>query len=139
MVSGDTAVDNTTSGFITLEEITLATTGNPTSYEWGIARPYSSTSACLLSSSTGASPSFTPDVEGYYTVVCVVDGVTTYVLRIAVLSVASISTLTTLRFLPVADSQVPTPATGVTVYYSSTQSALVEKKTDGTVHTVTIS
>lgn len=138
MVSGDAAVDNTTSGFIALERVTLSTTGTPTSYAWGLAKPSDSTSSCALSSDTAASPTFSPDVQGYYTITCVVDGVTTYILRVAVLSIAAGSTLSTIRFLPIADSQVPTPATGSTVYWSSTQGALAEKLSTGAVKVITV-
>lgn len=138
MVSGDTAVDQTTSGFVTLDEITLSTTGTPASYAWGCAKPSASTDRAVLSSRTAASPTITPDVAGYYTITCVVDGTTTYILRIAVALVAAVSTLTVIRFVPIADAAVPTPASGRSVYYSSTAGAMVEKRPDGTVHTLDV-
>lgn len=138
MVAGDTAADNTTSGFIALEEVALSTTGTPVSYLWGLSKPSGSTARCALNSTTAASPVFTPDVQGYYVVTCVIDGTTTYILRVAVAQVADVTSLTTIRFLPIADASVPTPATGRTVYYSSTQSAMVEKRPDGTVHVITV-
>ncbi len=138
MVSGDTAADQVTSGFVALEEITLTTTGTPTSYVWGLSKPSGSTARTALSSTTAASPTFTPDVEGYFVVTCLLDGTTLYILRIAVADDASVTTVSTLKFLPIADSLVPVPATGRTVYYSSTQSALVEKRPDNTVHVITV-
>jgi hypothetical protein len=58
---------------------------------------------------------------------------TTYILRISVTQLAVSYALEALRLSPVADSQVATPATGVALYYSSTQSALCTKNSAGTV------
>jgi hypothetical protein len=138
MIAGDTAVDQTTSGFVELDEISLSTTGTPTSYAWGIAKPAASTDRAVLSSRTDASPVFTPDVEGYYTVTCVVNGTTVYILRIAVARVGTVSTLSVLRFTPLTDASVPTPATGRSVYFSIDAGAMVEKRPDGTVHTIDV-
>jgi hypothetical protein len=134
MLAAETAADKAVSGYITLEEIALATTPTGTAYSWSIAKPSAATSRSDLDSTTDAGPAFTPDVEGYYTISCVVDSATTYIIRIAVALVASVSTLTTVRFIPVANASVPTPATGRTVYFSIESAALVEKRSDGTVH-----
>ena len=123
--------DGTCAGFISAEQITLSTTPTGSGYSWGLARPSASTAA--LNSTTAASPTLTPDVDGYYTVTCTVDSATSYVLRLSVAAPASVSTLTAIRFLPTTDASVAAPATGVIVYYSSTCSALVQVDTAGTI------
>lgn len=138
MVAGDTAVDNTTSGFVALEDVALSTTGTPTSRAWGLSKPSNSTRRCVLSSDSDASPTFTPDVGGYYVVTCVVDGTTVYILRVSVSAIGEVTTQTAIRLTPIANAAVPTPATGRTVYFSSDASALVEKRPDGTVHTIDV-
>lgn len=134
MLGAETAADKATSGYITLETITCSTTPTGTNYVWSQTKPAGSTVRSDLSASTGASVTFTPDIEGQYLVTCVVDSTTTYVIRMAAVNISAVSTVGTIRLLPLADSQVPTPATGRTVYYSSTQNAVVEKRPDGTVH-----
>lgn len=138
MVSGDTSVDDSETGYLAREAITLSTTGTPTTRLWALAKPSGSGSLCVLSSDTGATPTFTPDVEGYYVVTCLIDGVTLYILRIAVASVANISTLTAFRLLPVANATVPTPASGATVFYSTDESGLAAKLSDGSVVTLDV-
>jgi hypothetical protein len=138
MLAAETAADKAAAGWVTREQVTLTVTPTGTSYAWSIAKPSASGSACALSATSGASVTFTPDVEGYFTVVCVVDGSTTYVLRMAVVAVASATTLSVSRLLPLSDSQVATPSTGVALYYSSTQSGLSYKDTSGVVHKVTV-
>jgi hypothetical protein len=138
MVSGDTAVDKSTSGYITAEQITLSTTPTGTDYVWGLSKPAGSTGRSALSAGTGASVTLTPDVEGTYTVTAVVDSTTTYVIRIACVHISAVSTLGALHLIPIANSQVPTPSSGRTVYFSSDSGALVEKRTDGTVHTIDV-
>lgn len=134
MVDGDTAVDNAASGFVALEEVVLTTTPTGSSYSWALAKPSDSTARCVLSSTTVASPTITPDVGGFYTLTCVVDGVTTYVLRISVEAIASVATLTATRYVPIANVSVPTPATGRTVFSSVDLNALAEKLPDGNTY-----
>lgn len=138
MVDGDTAVDKSVTGYITSEQVVLTTTPTGTTYSWAMSKPAGSTARSDLSDSDDASVTFSPDVEGTYLVTVVVDGTTTYVIRIACVNISAVSTLGALRFLPIANSQVPTPAAGRTVYFSSDANALVEKRPDGTVHVFTV-
>lgn len=138
MVDGDTAVDKSVSGYLTAEQIVLTTTPTGSTYSWAISKPAGATARSDLSDSDDASITFSPDVEGTYLVTVVVDGSTTYVIRIACVHISAVSTLGALHFLPIANSQVPTPASGRTVYYSSDAAALVEKRPDGTVHVITV-
>ncbi len=139
MSSGDTAVDKSVSGYIGNEQIVLTTSPAGSGYSWALSRPSNSTARSDLDDATAATPTFTPDVPGMYVVTVTVDSVTAYVLRIAVLSVAVTRFGEVNLYLPIADSQVPTPTIGRAVYFSSTQNAMVEKRPDGTVHTFTTS
>ena len=134
MASG--TADAAVSGYLVGEEITLTTLPTGTEYAWTISKPSDSTSRADLSDDTGASVRFSPDVEGYYVVTCTVDSSTVYILRIAAVSVGVVADRSVMRFSPLADSQVPTPATGVSLYYSSTQSSLAFKTTAGAVYTL---
>ncbi len=133
--SASTAADSSVSGYLTGEQITLTTTPTGSSYAWTLSAPSGSTRA-VLTSSTSSAPQFKPDVEGYYVVTVTVDSSTVYVLRIATVNVGTVSTIGATRLLPLADSQVSTPSTGVSLYYSSTQSSLAIKLTDGSVETI---
>lgn len=136
MVSGDTEADKSVTGYVIGEQITLTTYPTGTNYVWGHAIPSgSSTTRAGLSSTTAAAPTFTPDTSGTFLVNVNVDG-TTYVIRIGVVAISTSETLQTFRFLAVSDTSVPTPSQGATLYYSSTQTALCVKQTDGTVYTV---
>jgi hypothetical protein len=130
-----TAADSSISGYVAGERITLTTTPTGTSYAWTLSSPGGSERASL-NDDDAASVSFVPDVDGYYVVTCTVSGVTVYVLRIAVAVVGTVGVISALRFAPLADTQVPTPALGVTLYYSTTQSSLAVKLTNGSVETI---
>lgn len=132
--SASTGVDTSASGYLTGESITLTTTPTGASYAWILSSP-SGSSRAVLSSETSASPKFVPDVDGYYVVQCTVDS-TLYILRIAAVNVGTVDTVGVRRLLPLTDAQVPTPSTGVSLYYSSTQSSLAIKLTDGSVETI---
>lgn len=122
MVSGDTSPNDVESGYVTAEQITLATTPTGTSYSWGQSVPAGSVAALSsLDSTTDAAPRFTPDVAGEYVITCVVDGSTTYVIRLSVVAVAVQAALGGLRFLPRTDASVTAPSTGATLYFSTTQ------------------
>src|SRR3990167_2773526 len=88
MTSGDTAADNTHTGYLVAEQVTLATYPTGASYSWGLAKPSGATVRSDLSATTGAGPVFTPDVAGYWTITCTVASTTAYVLRIAVVDAA---------------------------------------------------
>lgn len=139
LVAGDTSVDASDSGYLTRERIVLGVTGAPTTTVWGLAKPTASAASCALDSTTSTAPTFTPDVEGYYVVTCVVDGSTSYALRLAVASVANVSTLTALRFLPIANASVPAPATGRTLFCSVEENGLAVKLPDNSVLGVEVS
>ena len=134
MVAGDTAIDKSVSGYITGEQIVLTTNPTGTTYVWAATKPAGASGRSSLSAADGASVVFTPDVEGVYLVTCTVDGSTAYVIRIACVQIGVVSFLGAIRFLPLANTQVPTPSSGVSVYFSSDAGALVQKRTDGTVH-----
>ncbi len=135
MGDGDTAVDKSVAGYITDEQVVLTTTPTGAAYSWGIAKPAGATSRSDLSSTTVAAPTFTPDVPGYYVLDCVVDSTTSYVIRVNVTQVAIVTSYEAIRLAPKADADVPTPATGCAIYWSSTQDAAALKKSDGTIHT----
>jgi hypothetical protein len=136
MLAGATSADNSVSGYITNEQITLSVTPTGSAYVWGLAKPSGSTARSVLSSSTGATPLVTPDVAGYYTVTCVVDSTTTYVLRISVAAVSITTIAQAFRCQPVANSTVPTPSTGESLYFSDDVDRLVVKTSAGVVREV---
>jgi hypothetical protein len=132
-------VDVAVSGFVTGETIALTAAPTGTDYQWALSAPSGSNALRVgLAGTDEAAAAFTPDVAGLYAVSVVVDG-TTYILRLSVTQLVQSYALEALRFSPVADSQVPTPATGVALYFSSTQGALTIKDTSGDTHTVTVS
>jgi hypothetical protein len=135
VTSGESAADNSASGFITAEQIVLATSpAAATSYSWGLAIPQgSSAGRSALSSTTDAAPVFTPDVAGTYVITCTVDSSTSYVLRLTVTALAVAVPTQAIRFSPVTDSSVIAPALGAMLYYSSDQDALVTKLPDDSV------
>jgi hypothetical protein len=136
MVSGDTSLDNSVTGYVIGEQITLTAYPTGTDYVWSQSLPSGSAVARSgMSSTTSTGPTFTPDASGTYTVTCNVDG-TTYTIRIAVVAISTAETLQTFRFLPVTDASVPTPSQGCTLYYSSTQDALCVKLTDANIYTI---
>lgn len=137
MVSGDTSADNSVSGYITNEQITLTVTdASPSSIRWGQAIPSASTPARSgLDDDDVAQVVFTPDVGGFYTITAVVDG-TTYVLRISVASAAQNTVEGSLGFQPLTDASIPTPSSGRNLYYSSDEADLVTKDSSGTVRKV---
>lgn len=134
--AASTSVDHSVSGFVTKEQISLGLTGSPVKARWTISKPSNSSGACELDSKSQLSARFTPDVDGLYTVSCIIDDVTLYVLRIAAVSLANISTISVLHLLPCADEQVPVPTSGVMLYFSSTSGLLSKKKPDGTTESV---
>lgn len=134
MVADDTSPTKTVTGFLVGEQITLTVTPAGTTYAWSQAIPSGATAArSCLSDDSGASVTFTPDASGIFVLVCLVDGVTTYILRASVVNVASTTLEGSLLLQPLLDTQVPTPAVGATLYYSATQDAVSLKLTDGSV------
>jgi len=140
MVAGDTSADNSHSGYIAAEMVTLSVTPSGTSYSWGQSIPSgSATTRSALSSTTDASPTFTPDVAGEWVITCLVSGVTTYVLRLSVTAIATTTMAEAFRLQPVADGSVSAPAgTTLVLYNSATQGALAVKNSSGTIYTVDV-
>jgi hypothetical protein len=136
MLAGATSADHAVSGYIALEEVVLSVTPTGSSYSWAIAKPSGSSARAALSSTTDASPTFTPDVAGFYTLTCVVDSVTTYVLRVAVSAIGEVSTIDAIRLVPILNAQVPTPATGRTIFSSSELNDLAQKLPDGNTYPI---
>ena len=129
--------DDVRSGFILNEQVTLSLSVSGTTFLWSQSIPNAAgPSRAALDSYTSATPKFTPPAAGVYVLTCLKDGTTTYVLRISVTATASVTVDQVVRLSPVADTQVPTPALGVSLYFSSTQGALVVKDTTGAVKTV---
>jgi hypothetical protein len=134
MVSGDTSADNALSGWVTGEQVSLSVTPTGTTYQWSCAIPSASAPArSALDDATSATPKFFPDVAGYYTVSCIVDSTTTYVLRMSVVQSAIADPVQGERFSPVTDAQIQAPPLGGTLYYSSDQGAFVIKWPDGSI------
>ncbi len=126
--------DVNATGFVTKEQIALTADISGSGYAWAVSIPADSgPNQSALDDDESATPKFTPDVPGYYTITVVVDGATTYVLRLAVVAAAVASQAQGINLLPLADSQVPTPQTGVTIYYSTDLGAPAKKNTSGTV------
>lgn len=134
LVAGDTSADKNVSGFIVGEKITLGLTAAGTTRTWSLGVPNGSAVArSALSDTDGATPYFTPDVAGYYVLTCLIDGTTTYILRIACAAEASVDQAGSIRFAPLSDATVPTPVAGATLYYSTDQSAMCVKLSNGDV------
>ncbi len=132
----NTGVDVSTSGFIVGEPVTLTDSVSGSVYLWTISLPSGSSALRVgFAGETTSSASFTPDVSGTYTVSVSIDG-TTHHLRISAANIALTNTVEGLRLQPIADARVPTPSTGATIYYSSTQDALAMKDTAGDVFTI---
>ena len=128
--------DDTNAGYLTGERITLSTVTGST-FAWSLAAPTTSASGrAALSETDDPTPTFIPDVAGYYTLVCVLDSTVTFVQRLSVSLPAESTALEAIRLQPLTDAQVATPALGVALYYSSDQSALCMKFPGGYIHTV---
>lgn len=131
--------DASASGYLTSERIVLTTNPTGTNYVWASSAPSNSSLArSSLSGETGSSVTFTPDVAGYYTITCTVDGVTSYVLRISVTATGVSQLVECIRFSPKTDASVPVPAVGMTLYFSSDQDAMVFKDPAGDIFPVEI-
>jgi hypothetical protein len=130
--SGVTSADNSQSGYITDEQVSLSVTPSAsTGVAWSLSKPTSSTARAALVDATASSTNFTPDVAGEYVVSAVVDSTTTYTLRMSVTQVATSSTLEALRFAEKIASAVSAPNTGIAVFADLTSGHLLEKHPGG--------
>lgn len=129
----DTTPNNSTSGYVTKEQISLGLTGSPLTAQWSLSKPSISSSACQLTSDDSLATLFTPDQPGLYVISCLVDGVTTYTLSISALAISTVTAVSAIHLLPSADSQIPTPRSGVIIYFSSNSNKVSQKLNDGTV------
>lgn len=111
--------DGNQAGFLTGEQIRLAVTPVGASVEWAVVKPTSSLASAELSDETAQSPTFTPDVGGFYVFTAIVDLVTVYVLRVGVSSVAQVTPYEAVRLIPMQDESVPTPVMGAALHESA--------------------
>jgi hypothetical protein len=98
----------------------------------------SATVKSALSATNAATCVFRPDVTGEYTVTCLVDGATLYVLRCSVIALVPTSFAGAMHFLAVPDAAVPVPATGKTQYLSADTGQMSFKLPNGTIERVTV-
>lgn len=131
--------DDTNAGYLNQEQITLSLSVAGSSFLWGLAKPVDSGPQAKLSATDTATVKLVPDVAGYYTVTCLVDGTTTYVLRISVINSVVSTAKEALRMQPVADAQVTAPAVGMVLYCGADHSnVLCVKDSAGNVFTVDV-
>lgn len=133
MLAGDTATDKAVSGYLVGEQVTLTVTPSGAAFAWSMARPVEGTGRSDLSAGTGASVKFTPDAEGYYTITCLVDSVTSYTIRIATVAIGTVTDVAAARHQALLNSQIPTPSVGLTLFNSSDAGGLAVKGSDGNV------
>lgn len=135
MTAGDTSVNNSVSGYVENEEVTLSTSPTGTTYQWELSLPSASTSArARLSSTTDATPTFVPDIEGEYFITCTVDA-TVYTFIATVLPVATSNSVQVVRLQSLDSASVPAPtaATAINLYKPSDHSGPAYKDSTGTV------
>jgi len=126
--------DVAATGFLVNEQVTLSATPSGSGYAWSVAIPSDSAPGrSALDDDTDATPKFTPDVPGFYTITCLVDGATLYVLRLAVLAVATVRVCEVLHFPPMANAQVTAPQIGFKVFNSSDLPGMAKMDSAGTV------
>lgn len=136
MVSGDTAVSKTVSGYAVSEQITLTASPTGTVYAWTMSRPSGSTVRSDLTTEDEATSYFTPEMEGTYLVTADVDG-TTYTIQIGVLAAANTNTVQVLRLQPLEDASVATPTSGSLGLYNSDENDALSVKNDaGTIYKI---
>lgn len=126
MTSGATSADNAVAGFVAGERVTLSTSPAGATYDWALASPSGSTVRAALDDASAATPSFVPDVAGYYTITVTVDTTTAYVLRLAVVAVALGTAQEAIRFTPMARAAVPAPALGAALYADTVAGAALK-------------
>ena len=136
MLAAATTADNSVSGYITAEQITLAASPTGTTYSWTLSKPAGSAARCALNDDTAAGPTFVPDAAGDYVVGVTVDSATTYVVRINCTQVATTTPYEAVRMSPKSDTQITAPSVGGAVFYSSTSGLLSMKRSDATIRSL---
>ena len=133
MSPADTAPINVFEGFLTAERVTLSVDPAGTTFSWGISSPSSSTVRSELSSTTSATPVFTPDVGGFYVITCTVDSTIVYRLTLSVTQVAISTVVEASRYQPKTNASVTAPVLGRALFFSSDLGSLAAKAPDGSV------
>ncbi len=136
LLSGETIPDNTTTNFLVKEQISLGISPSPQTVLWSISKPYLSNTTAYISDNTSYNPVFTPDKDGIYTVSCLVDSTTTYVLRINVLNVSEVTRLSSLHLMPCSSAQIVPPNSGGVLFWSSDTDSLSIKYPNNSVEEV---
>lgn len=131
--------DDVKAGYLDQESITLTLSETGSTYLWSLASPVDSEQQGVIRGETTATAQFVPDVAGYYVVTCLLDGVSTFILRISVTSSVVETVREALRLQPKEDDQVAAPAVGLVVYCSSTQgNVLCVKDSSNVVYIVSV-
>lgn len=133
MLDGDTAIDKEIGGFIDDELVTLTTSPTGSVYTWALSKPETSTARANLSATSGATVTFTPDVEGVYHISATVDA-NAYQMRLTAIAQTQANVTQTIRFQNTTDASIPTPLNGgVTLFNSDQFEGLSFKLDDGTI------
>ena len=128
MVSGDTSPVKSITGAVVQEQVALSTFPAGTDHVWSMAIPSGSAAArSALSDTTAAGPLFTPDAAGSYVLTCLVDSTTTYSMLVAVAAVTIAESVQAARYQPLANSVIPTPSLGETLFESEDNGRLSVK------------
>jgi hypothetical protein len=139
MVDGDTSPVNVVAGYVSGQVVTLSVVPTGSAYQWTLSNPSTSsrTRPPAISDIQGATPTFTPDVGGFYILTCIVDGVTSYTITLDVLDVAQPVNIPALLAQEVSDVAIPSPpGAALTLYNSQEQGGLATKNSSGAVATL---
>ena len=136
MLSGDTLPDNTVSGYVTEEQVVLGASPAPVgaTYLWSMAGPPGTTIRDAFDQPDIATPTFTPNAPGWYTITCTVNSTTTYVLLASVTATAAITTAEAIRVPPKTDASIITPPSGSVLFYSAASNSWRVKDSTGLAH-----
>jgi len=123
----------TKAGFARDEEVALSVTPAFTSYSWSMTRPTGSSAArSAMSSTSVATPSFRPDINGEFILTCT-DGTTTYDLVVEVSTVAPAEVATHTRRSAMLPDQIPITSGGGTEFLNAETGLMSVKYDDGSV------
>jgi hypothetical protein len=124
------------SGFAGGEIVTLSLATPGGTLAWRLTRPGGS--VAVLSSTTAAEPTFTPDSVGTYTASVTVNGITSYSLAIGVTSASSPAEVRSRYLLLESPDTVPTPAAGnVIIRWDDETERLLLRDSDGAEAAIT--